>query len=77
MTRPAPSPVVRRSLCRRRHEGLGVKTFYCADCEYDWDEQLKIEPFPPRQVIQMTNHERPTASMTALDGADWRIEWAW
>jgi transposase-like protein len=20
-------------------ERLGVKTFYCADCEYDWDEQ--------------------------------------
>ena len=20
-------------------EQLGVKTFYCADCEYDWDER--------------------------------------
>ena len=24
-------------------ERYGVKTFYCADCEYDWDEQEASE----------------------------------
>ncbi len=24
----------------------GVKTFYCADCEYDWDEQEGNSPMP-------------------------------
>jgi transposase-like protein len=32
----------------------GVKTFYCADCEYDWDEQegKSATPDAPEQPQQ-------------------------
>jgi transposase-like protein len=29
-------------------ERFGVRTFYCTDCEYDWDEHVDDEPAPPR-----------------------------
>ncbi len=35
-------------------ERYGVKTFYCADCEYDWDEQegKSATPDAPEQPQQ-------------------------
>jgi transposase-like protein len=56
---PKPDNVKHCPACGARDVALaadryGVKTFYCADCEYDWDEQegRSTTPDSPEQPQQ-------------------------
>jgi hypothetical protein len=42
-----PCPTCRGLSAVLAVERFGVKTYYCTDCEYDWDEQVEAnDPAP-------------------------------